>query len=501
MTVESDQVAVVSRESTMTEEWDADLAAGDPLSFPGYSQAGQAIGREAVRIGSAILGDTRCVVIKSDFSVFGGSMGVAVGEKVTRAFRRATDEGLPVVAVIRTGGARMQEGMLSLIQMPRTVAAIDEHSAAGLMSIGILESPTTGGVFASWASLLDLRAAQAGATIGFAGPRVVEEMTGIALPGDSHTAESAYRAGLVDEVIPPDGQAAWVRAALGGQNRRLELPLDRPSVVTERLASSDDDLLARARDGDRASGLEWAAALCESWVEIKGGDPAIRAGLARVGGTRCVVVAMDRHAHGDGRARPGPEAYRLAQRAIALAQKLSLPVLTLVDTPGADPSPQSEARGVAGEIARTLRALDLVTSSTVSICVGEGGSGGAIALSHTDRLFLLQNSVYSVIGPEAAAVILWRDSARAAEATTALRIDSDSLLELGVSDGTLPEPTGAADVESARDRIARELRTSASGERWDRLDKATRRWLESVGDVGPDQSQPLLPGVGGESVS
>lgn len=466
----------------MTEEWDRDLLSGDPLGFPGYSAEGESIGREAVRIGTATFGDVRCVVIKSDFTVFGGSMGVAVGEKVSRAFRRATAERLPVVAVVRTGGARMQEGMLSLIQMPRTVAAIDAHAAAGLLSIGILESPTTGGVFASWASLLDLRAAHAGATIGFAGPRVVEEMTGTALPADSHTAESAYLAGLVDEVVTPDQQADWVRAALGVHDRPLELPAGRPPVTRDG-RSVTDNILLRVRDEARPSGLEWAAALSDSWVEIKGADPAIRAGLARVGDLRCVIVAMDRHAHGDARARPGPEAYRLAQRAITMADRLSLPVLTLVDTPGADPSPHSEAGGVAREIARTLRSLDLLRPTSVSVCVGEGGSGGAIALSHTDHLFLLEESVYSVIGPEAAAVILWRDSARADEATAALRIDSRSLLDLGVSDGSLPEPADVADLGTIRELIAQRLREPGSGQRWDRLDTATRRWVETSPDV------------------
>ena len=183
-------------------------------------------------------------------------------------------------------------------------------------------------------------------------------------------------------------------------------------------------LLLRARSAARPSGLEWAAWLTDDWVELRGADPSIRAALATIAGQRCAVIAMDRHAFGDATAKPGPDAYRLAQRAIRLADRLGLPVLTLIDTPGADPGPAAEASGLAGEIARTLLAMAELRGPSVALCVGEGGSGGAMALGHADRLLLLDGAVFSVIGPEAGAAIIYRDRARAPELTSALRMSA-----------------------------------------------------------------------------
>lgn len=458
-------------------EWDAGLTSLDPLDFPGY--AGDRTGVEAVRTGVGYVGDVTCVVVESDYSVFGGSMGLVVGEKVARAFRRAAAERLPVVATVRTGGARMQEGMLSLVQMPRVVAAIGAHAASGAISVGLLRSPTTGGVFASWASLLDLRAAETAATIGFAGPRVVETMTGEYPPAHSHTAESAYDAGLVDAVLAPGEVSQWLHGVLGGEEDALDVPTGRPGLDGRGYSPSVPGSSAtdRVRDITRPSGLEWAGVLCDSWSEIKGSDSSVRAGLATVGGVRCVVIAMDRHAFGDGCARQGPEAYRLAQRAVELADKVSVPVLTLVDTPGADPSPSSEAGGIAREIARTLRRFDELSTASVSLCVGEGGSGGAIALAHTDLFLMLEDAVFSVIGPEAASVILWHDASRASEATSALRIDARSLLDLGVCDRVVPFDVTARSVDEVRSAVATALLEATPGDRHGRTDAATERWF------------------------
>ncbi|OZC76323.1 hypothetical protein CH282_25920 [Rhodococcus sp. 06-418-1B] len=479
----------------ITTEWDAGLSAGNPLDFPGYEVWSG--GSEAVRTGVGYVDGVRCAVVDSDYSVFGGSMGLAVGEKVSRAFRRAAAERLPIVAFVRTGGARMQEGMLSLVQMPRVVGAIREHAACGEISVGLLQSPTTGGVFASWASLLDLRAAESGATIGFAGPRVVAEMTGSYPPADSHNAESAYTAGLVDVVVGPGMFGPWLRGVLGREQVGLSLPAgrSRPGRAVEvgaeiplvhpgdpRAGAADAAVIETVREISRPSGLEWAAALCESWIEIKGADPSMRAAVATVRGVRCIAIAMDRHANADGAARQSPAGYRLAQRAVELAEKLSLPVLTLVDTPGADPSPESEGGGIAREIARTLWSFDQLTTGSVSVCVGEGGSGGAIALAHTDLMFMLEDSVFSVIGPEAAAVILWHDVSRAREATSALRIDAGALLDLGVCDRVLSSDTSTQSLWKTRSTVATALLEAKPGRRHRRIDLATDRWLVSSVD-------------------
>ncbi|MGH3250155.1 MAG: carboxyl transferase domain-containing protein, partial [Trebonia sp.] len=456
----------------ITEEWDTALTSADPLAFPDY--APPAVGDESVRTGVAVVGGHRVAVIECLFDVQGGSMGAVAGERIVRAFARATDQRLPVIECVASGGARLQEGMIALIQMARTSSAAAGHARAGLMSAAVLRAPTTGGVYASWASLADVRAAEPGAVIGFGGPRVVAEVTGQWPPRDSHTAESAYRHGLVDALVSPDDQARWLTAAVGlAEAGPLGLPPGRPSRPSPRRAgpSAPYELLLRARDGARPSGLEWAAWLTSGWVELRGPDRSVRAALATVAGRRCVVIAMDRHATKDAAAKPGPAAFRLAQRAILLADRLRLPVLTLIDTPGADPSPASEADGLAGEIARTLLAMANLRSVSVALCVGEGGSGGAMALGHADRLLQLDGAVFSVIGPEAGAAVLYREPARAPELTSALCITAADLLRLRVIDACVPETIAAVrravslafDQSRPGDRLARADRATAAG--------------------------------------
>jgi acyl-CoA carboxylase subunit beta len=461
----------------IAEEWDSGLSSSDPLAFPGYDPP--AAGGESVRTGTAVVSGHLVAVVQCRFDVQGGTMGAVAGERIVRAFGRATDLRIPVVEYVASGGARLQEGMIALIQMARTASAVADHGRAGLMSAAVLRGPTTGGVYASWASLSDVRAAEPGAVIGFGGPRVVAEVTGHWPPAHSHSAESAYGSGLVDALVNLDDQTAWLTAAVGlSPGQPLEIPPGRPDRATARPARPADPYatLLAARDGERPSGLEWAGWLTDSWVELRGRDPSVRAALARIGGQRSVVIAMDRHAFGDGAAKQGPDAFRLAQRAIRLADRLGLPVLTLIDTPGADPSPGSEAGGVAGEIARTLLALAELRGPSVALCVGEGGSGGAMALAHADRLLILDGAVFSVIGPEAGAAVLYRDRTRAAELTRSFRLTSGDLMRLGIVDAVVPET-----VAAVRQAVARALGEARPGDRLRRPDHATAAALRGDG--------------------
>jgi acetyl-CoA carboxylase carboxyl transferase subunit beta len=460
----------------MLEEWDTDLRSGDPLGFPGYAERVAAMGGESVRTGLA----DGFVLVECDFDVIGGSMGLVHGEKVVRAFDRATERRLPTVVVTRSGGARMQEGMVSLIQLSRTAAAVARHQAAGLLSIAVHRSPTTGGVFASYGSLVDLHVAEAGATIGFAGPRVVEQTTGSPVGTDSHVAEAALDAHLVDAVVEPEATLAWVRAALGLEVVPLVAP--RPPVPTRRTdpGDADDDpawrAVLRARQLGRPSGIQVAAAATTSWTELGAGtDPAMRTALVTVGGRRAVVVAMDRYAAAgpSGQAgQPGPAGYALACRGIDLAGRLGLPIVTFVDTPGARVDPEAERGGIAGAIARTHLAMATAPVPTVSVCVGEGGSGGAQALSAADRLLIQEGAIFSVIGPEGAAAILERDAAKAPEVAPLLRLTATDLVGLGIADELVPDPMEAtvAAVHAALDGVA-------IGDRARRLDAATAAWL------------------------
>jgi acetyl-CoA carboxylase alpha subunit/acetyl-CoA carboxylase beta subunit len=456
-----------------TEEWDADLIADDPLGFPGYAAQRDALAAtgEAVRTGRT----EHYAFIEGRFEVLGGTMGAAAGEKVVRAYGRARDLRLPMVALTRTGGARLQEGMVALVQLARTAAAARRHAEAGLLSLAVYGSPTTGGVLASYASLVDLRAVVAGAVIGFAGPRVAEGTLGVPLPPGSHTAESVYEHGLADARLGADDVAAWVEAALG----LIDRPLPRRSLPAWEVAPGGSQAgvsgsdawieVLRSRAVGRPSGIDRAARLCTSWVELRGTDPTVRAGLARVADRRCVVVATDRYCASG---RPTPAGFRLAQRAVGLAGRLGMPVVTLVDTPGADPSPEAEVDGVASEIARTLAALASCPTPTVSVCVGEGGSGGALALSYTDRLLMCEHATFSVIAPEGAAAILERDATRAAEVADRLRLTSGDMLELGIVDEVIGEDQRALD-----DAVDRALQEASAGERDRRWDAVTARWL------------------------
>jgi acetyl-CoA carboxylase carboxyl transferase subunit beta len=457
-----------------TEEWDADLIAGDPLGFPGYAAQRDALAAsgESVRTGRT----EHYAFIEGRFEVLGGTMGAAAGEKVVRAYDRARDLRLPMVALTRTGGARLQEGMVALVQLARTAAAARRHAGAGLLSLAVYGSPTTGGVLASYASLVDLRAVVGGAVIGFAGPRVAEGTLGVPLPPGSHTAESIYEHGLADARLGVHDVAAWVEAALGLTDRPLparSLPTWEAALGggTEAGVGGSDAWLEvlRSRAVGRPSGIDRAARLCSSWVELRGTDPTVRAGLARVAGRRCVVVATDRYCASG---RPTPAGFRLAQRAVGLAGRLGMPVVTLVDTPGADPSPEAEVDGVASEIAHTLAALASCPTPTVSVCVGEGGSGGALALSYTDRLLMCEHATFSVIAPEGAAAILERDATKAAEVADRLRLTSGDMVELGIVDEVIGEDQQALD--EAVDRV---LREATAGERDRRWDAVTARWL------------------------
>ncbi|HVW43841.1 MAG TPA: carboxyl transferase domain-containing protein, partial [Amycolatopsis sp.] len=293
MTIEGKRAPLFVPE--LTEEWDGHLASADPLRFPRYDAPEP--GDESVRTGIADHPRGPVAVIECRFDHHGGTMGVAAGERIVRAFDRAREARLPVAAFVASGGARLQEGMIALTQMARTSSAVHRFRAAGLPFVAVLRPHTTGGVYASWASLADFLAAEPGATIGFGGPRVVAQVTGSLPPADSHTAEAAYAQGRVDALVEPHAQWAWVCDVIHGPGAASRLPAGsrRPAAVRP---VPDDAWAAvlHARDPRRPSGLDWAALLTEGWAELRGADPAVRAGVATIAGRRVVVVAMDRHA-------------------------------------------------------------------------------------------------------------------------------------------------------------------------------------------------------------
>jgi len=448
-------------------------AIDDPLGFPGYPEklAAVRVGGDAhaVDVGLLTLGEVEVVAARGRFDVLAGSMGRTHGSYIAAAMAYARRRRLPFVALTSSGGARMQEGMLSLVQMARAAEGIRALREAGVPTLTHLGNPSTGGVFASYASLADVVLADPDATVGFAGPRVAEAVTGAPVGPDSHNGRAAFASGLVDGIATPDeapGRLATWAALLHPAHRHGPLPTVRR---TEHATVDLDaiDVVRRTRAAGRPSARTLLAQVFDASVELSGDraggvDTVAVAAVARLGGRSLVVVGFDRDATGrhGRRGMPGPTAFRTVQRALALARRHALPVVALIDTPGADPSPASESAGVAGAIAETFVATLSVDAPTIGVVTGEGGSGGALALGASDRLLIQDDAFFSVISPEGAAIILHRDAGRADDVVGHLRLRANDLAGLGIADGVLPGPTTAGPAVAAaalRERIVTTL--------------------------------------------
>jgi len=344
----------------------------------------------------------------------------------------------------------MQEGMLALVQMARVADGMRGLREAGVPSLTHLGHPSTGGVLASSGALADVVLADPEATIGFAGPRVAQAITGGPVGPASHHGRSAYASGLVDGLATPAQARArltdWAELLHPGRRGGPLPPVARSEHVTVRLDAPD--VVARARSAGRPSARRLLHDVVDHAVELSGDraggvDPVAVASIARLGARTLVVVGFDRDALGQHgrRGMPGPAAFRTIRRALTLAQRHALPVVSLIDTAGADPSPESEADGLASAIAETFVAILSVDAPTLGIVTGEGGSGGALAIGATDELLIQDDAFFSIISPEGAATILHRDPARAADVAGQLRLRAHDLLELGIVDGVLPGPT------------------------------------------------------------
>jgi len=446
------------------EEVNEALVSLDPLQFadklPYSERLAQAKERtglhEAVLTGIARISGWPAVLAVSDFSFLGGSMGSVVGEKVTLAMELAARRKLPFIAVCSSGGARMQEGMLSLVQMAKTAAAAMRLHQAGVPVITVLTDPTTGGVYASYGSQGDVVLAEPGALIGFAGPRVIAEITGQPPPEGSHTAEFLLSHGMVDQIVERGRLRGTLTTLLqlfqpvrpiGGR----ELEVYRPDPTPPESAWHEVEL---ARHSDRPTARDYLTRLSPDFIELHGDrlygdDPALIAGLGEIGGIPVVILAQERGRGEEGRqhhhgGQMHPEGYRKAARLMRLASQLHLPIVTLIDTPGAALDFASEERGLAQSISTCLATLSLVPQPIVAVVIGEGGSGGALALGVADRILMQENAIYSVIAPEGASAILYRSAAHAREVAGSLKITAYDCQRLGVIDTIVPEPSGGA---------------------------------------------------------
>lgn len=462
------------------EPWFEDMEVSNPLDFPGYeeklSQTKEKTGlHEAVTVGKGkIFGEEVCLGV-CDARFLMGSMGHVVGEKITRMVERATQERLPVVIFCCSGGARMQEGIISLMQMAKTSAALQKHSQAGLLYVPVLTDPTTGGVTASFAMLGDIILAEPGALIGFAGPRVIEQTIGQKLPEGFQRAEFLVEHGMVDRIVERSELKKTLHEILkshriSGRNQGFGCFLKEPEsfspseIAKESMTKSKPknpwQKVKEARSMKRPATLTYVDLIFDDFIELHGDrafgdDKAVVGGLAWLYGQPVTVIGVQKGNDPAECAKrnygmTSPEGYRKALRLMKQAEKFHRPVVCFVNTSGAYPGMEAEERGQGEAIARNLFEMAGLRVPVLSIIIGEGGSGGALGLAVANEVWMLEHSTYSILSPEGFASILWKDGKRAKEAASVMGITAQDLERLFVIDRIIPE-FGGADENTAAD--------------------------------------------------
>jgi acetyl-CoA carboxylase carboxyl transferase subunit beta len=405
---------------------------------------------EAVITGEGTLRGRRVAVAVCEFGFLGGSIGVAAAERLTRCVERATAEGLPLLSAPVSGGTRMQEGTLAFVQMVKITVAVTAHKAAGLPYLVYLRHPTTGGVLASWGSLGHVTVGELGALIGFLGPRVYEVLYDRPFPPGVQVAENLYAKGVLDAVLPAEQLAELAERALNV----LMAPRDGlpavPALPQEPLADVPAwESVTRSRRPDRPGVRRLLRVAATDVVTLSGTgegerDPGLLLALARFGGAPCVVLGQDRRSQQ--LAGPiGPAGLREARRGMRLAGELGLPLVSVIDTPGAALSQAAEEGGMAGEIARCLSEMVALNSPTLCLLLGEGTGGVALALVPADRVLTAQHAWLSPLPPEGASAIMHRTTEKAAEMAAAQGVRSLDLLRDGIVDRIVAEHDDAAD--------------------------------------------------------
>jgi acyl-CoA carboxylase subunit beta len=412
------------------------------------------------------IGGNPVVAAVMDFHFLGGSLGCAAGERIATAAEAASRERVPFLVVTASGGARMQEGALSLMQLAKTSQALAALDRAGILTITVVTDPTYGGVAASFATQTDVILAERGARLGFAGPRVIEQTIRQRMPEGLQTAEFLAGHGLIDEVVPRrELRSRLARLLAAAAPAQTTVPARRFSStgIVRRIDAIPErdpwEVVERSRIIGRPTTIDYADRLLDGFFELHGdrlsGDcGAIVGGIGRFHGRPVMLIGHQKgHTVQELKDRnfgmPTPAGYRKAGRLMRLAAKLGLPIVSLIDTQGAHPGIEAERDGQAWAIAGNLRLMADLPVPIVAVVTGEGGSGGALALGLADRVFVLENAVYSVISPEACGAILWSDAATAPEAARALRLDPRDLFRFGIVDGVIREPAGGADQDHA----------------------------------------------------
>jgi acetyl-CoA carboxylase carboxyl transferase subunit beta len=431
--------------------WDTPPDRGD--TAPEYAAelaaaAGKSGEDESVVTGEGLMHGRRVAVVACEFGFLAGSIGRDAANRLVSAVRRATAEGLPLLAAPISGGTRMQEGTPAFVHMIGISEAIARHKTAGLPYLVYLRNPTTGGVMASWGSLGHVTVAEPGALVGFLGPRVFEALYGRPFPDGVQTAENLYAHGIVDAVLPPEEIAGILDRALSILLARPARPAD--DLPPDEIPDVDAwDAITRSRRPDRPGVRRLLRYAASDVVPLNGtgqgeSDPGLLIALVRFGDAPCVFLGQDRR--GQTTDSPlGPGALREARRGMRLAVELGLPLMTVIDTPGAALSPEAEEGGLAGEIARSLADLVMLDAPSLCLMLGEGNGGGALALLPADRVVAAQHAWLSPLPPEGASAIVHRDTEHAPEMARAQHVRALDLRARGIVDRIVAERPDAAD--------------------------------------------------------
>lgn len=450
----------------------AEVKGSNPLKVEGYvqkikdTQAKTGLD-EAVITGTAKVLRERVMLAVCDTAFLMGSMGHVVGEKITLAIEQATRDKLPIFIFCCSGGARMQEGIISLMQMEKTAAAIRKHGETGLFCGTVLTNPTTGGVTASFAMLGDVIMAEPGALIGFAGQRVIEQTMGQKLPMGFQSAEFQENHGMIDGIVERKNLRRMIQfLAITNKKSQGYSNFDDRSrdffkglslFKRERRSSLQPwERVRLQRSVLRKSALDYIHNIFDVFVELKGdryygNDDALIGGIAMIDHQPVTVIAENRGKDAEEMVKcnfgmPLPEGYRKALRLMQQAEKFNRPIISFVNTPGAHCGMEAEERGQGMAIARNLYEMSGIRVPILAIITGEAGSGGALATAVANQVWMLENATYSIISPEGYASIVWKDASRAEEAAANMHITAEELKRLGVIEKILPEYQGAEDA-------------------------------------------------------
>ena len=471
------------------EEWDKEMEFANPLDFPGYEKKIEAAREktklnEAIVTGKCTIGGEHAVIGVCDARFIMSSMGHVVGEKIARAVERATKEQLPVVIFACSGGARMQEGIVSLMQMAKTSAALKRHHKAGQLFVSVLTDPTTGGVTASFAMLGDIILAEPGALIGFAGPRVIEQTIGQKLPEGFQRSEFLQDHGFVDKIVKREEMKDAISAILklhrspdqeqNGENLFFHVDNCGQSEAASgkekktkfrRNKKSPWDTVQLSRSSERPVASDYINAVFDDFMELHGDryfgdDGAIVGGIASFHGMPVTVIGQEKGKNTKDNIKrnfgmPSPEGYRKALRLMKQAETFGRPIICFVDTPGAFCGLEAEERGQGEAIARNLFEMADITVPILSIVIGEGGSGGALAMAVANEVWMLENAIYSILSPEGFASILYKDGKKASDAARVMKITARDLMELGLIERIIAEEEPAATENLAE--LAKEM--------------------------------------------